>query len=886
MEVIRSSTSEITFLLDSSNAFINEQDFILISDSTKSPPKEYLAQISNLIQQKTGEIKGIALVLGEINLDNHTLSKCKFPIALKSQISKPPKGLVSKIISYREENGIYLGDIITSDEQKEPFLISPNFLERHVLCVASTGAGKSYTVGVILEEVLMKYSSAAVLLFDIHNEYWGLSQPNDGNEIESLTYEDYSPRGFLENILLFEEGSLGLGKYFDLNKLRRLSDLTAAQENSLLNIIEEPLSLEELISRIDNSNIHSSTRENLISKIHSLRNLDLFDKDLDFHSLIKPGQISIIRLDQFTDERRRKILVNEVLAQLFEKKLQGEIPREHEIVVILEEAHRFATSAEILPRIAREGRKFGVYEILISQRPGDLPDNIIANMNTLIALRIKSDKDINKIRLMEGISTDTVSVLPHLIRGEALLVGLQGATHRPIKIHVRPRLSKHIDPQEDVMSEDIPRYGHISDHIAESTTVSEIETLKTKEISQENDIALSTEIEPFNFKDLTNLLSCQHVLILHKHSGICLYGIGATMFKIDPQLISGFLSAISGLFSELKSQNAVKERTIIRTFREEIGDRAFEIITVEGAYSATAIIHDRTPKYFSFLKKRLRTFVYAFETKFLSHLKEFSGVLDDFTPAKQLLDEYLGIALTTPLQINLNYRKENITSNLDLYEIIEKQLDQLATGEGLFVEEMVNQCILDSNYNHREITEGIISFLKEKILILVDQHRKLPTFSSQLLYDVEEKILEPEKIEETELDSIQSFSDEIEQKNHSDVISVELTDSNMKWFSDIIPEISESPLPDSLKQDILERDIMFESNCRIKTSSVRAEIFSMSDLTRWAELMTQKGFIIQSKTSNPLNGIKIALKADFTTIMGSIALLKNGDFLTILAEII
>ncbi len=886
MEVIRSSTSEIIFLVDSSNALINEQDFILISDSTKSPLKEYLGQISNIIQQKTGEIKGNALVLGEINLDNHTLSKCRFPIALKSQISKPPKGLVSKIISYREENGIYLGDIITSDEQKEPFLISPNFLERHVLCVASTGAGKSYTVGVILEEVLMKYSSAAVLLFDIHNEYWGLSQPNDGNEIESITYEDYSPRGFLENILLFEEGSLGLGKHFDLNKLRRLSDLTAAQENSLLNIIEEPLSLEELISRIENSNIHSSTRDNLISKIHSLRNLDLFDKDLDFHSLIKPGQISIIRLDQFTDERRRKILVNEVLTQLFEKKLHGEIPREHEIVLIIEEAHRFATSAEILPRIAREGRKFGVYEILISQRPGDLPDNIIANMNTLIALRIKSDKDINKIRLMEGISTDTVSVLPHLIRGEALLVGLQGTTHRPIKIHVRPRLSKHIDPQEDEMPEDIPRYGHISDQISETTDVSKIETLKTEDIDQETDITLSTEIEPFSFKDLTNLLSCQHVLILQKHSGICLFGIGATMFKIDPQLISGFLSAISGLFSELKSQTAIKERTIIRTFREEIGDRAFEIITVEGTYSATAIIHDRTPKYFSHLKKRVRTFVYAFETKFLSHLKGFSGVLDDFDSAKQLLDEYLGIALTTPLQINLNYRKENITSYSDLYEIIEKQLDQLATGEGIFVEEMVNQCILDSNYNHREITEGIISFLKDKILILVDQNRKLPPFSSQLLYDVEEKIPEPEKIEETELDSIQSFSDEIEQKNHSNAISVELTESNMKWFSDVIPEISESPLPDSLKQDILERDIMFESNCRIKTSSVRAEIFSMSDLTRWAELMTQRGFITQSKTKNPLNGIKIALKAEFTTIMCSIALLKNGDFLTILAETI
>ncbi len=323
---------------------------------------------------------------------------------------------------------------------KEPFLISPNFLERHVLCVASTGAGKSYTVGVLLEEILLNYKTASVLLFDIHNEYWGLTQPNEGDEIEHLNFEDYSPRGFLENVLVFEKGSLGLGKRFDLPRLRRLVELTSAQENALLNIIKEPILFKELLSLIQESNIHTSTRENLISKIHALENSNLFEKELNLKSLIQPGQISIIRLDQFTDERKRNLLVNEILSQVFEKKLLGEIAREQEIVVIIEEAHRFSSSTEILPRIAREGRKFGIYEILISQRPGDMPDNIIANMNTLIALRIKSDKDINKIRLMDGISQETVSVLPHLIRGEALIVGLQGRTHRPIKIQVRPRL--------------------------------------------------------------------------------------------------------------------------------------------------------------------------------------------------------------------------------------------------------------------------------------------------------------------------------------------------------------------------------------------------------------------------------------------------------------
>jgi DNA helicase HerA-like ATPase len=257
-----------------------EQDFILIIDTFKIPEKQYLAQIDNLIQSKNNEIKGSALILGEIDQENHALLPCRFPISSGSLIVQPPDGLVSKIISYKGENGIYLGDVITSNTHKEPFLIPPNFLERHVLCVASTGAGKSYTVGVLLEEILLRYKTASVLLFDIHNEYWGLTQSNESSEIEYLDFEDYSPRGFRDNVLIFEKGSLGLGKGFDLPRLRRLVELTSAQENSLLNIIKEPIIFEELLSLIQESNIPTSTRENLISKIHALKNTHLFEKDL------------------------------------------------------------------------------------------------------------------------------------------------------------------------------------------------------------------------------------------------------------------------------------------------------------------------------------------------------------------------------------------------------------------------------------------------------------------------------------------------------------------------------------------------------------------------------------------------------------------------------
>lgn len=881
MEVIKSSTSEISFRIVATESSINEQDFILITDLKKIPQKQYLAQVSTLIQTKGEEIKGTAFILGEIDLKDFALSPCRFPVSPEAQISHPPEGLVSKIISYRGDHGIYLGDIITFNNQTDPFLISPSFLERHVLCVASTGAGKSYTVAVLLEEILMKFKSAAVLLFDTHNEYWGLTQQNDGPEIEHLNFEDYSPRGFLNSVLIFEKGSLGLGTRFNLPKLRRLINLTAAQENSLLNIIKKPLFLDDLMSLIQDSNIHSSTRENLISKIYSLENLRLFEKELDFKALIQPGQISIIRLDQFVDERKRNLLVNEILTQVFEKKLQGELAREHEIILVIEEAHRFANADEILPRIAREGRKFGIHEILISQRPGDLPDNIVANMNTLIALRIRSDKDITKIRLMEGISTETVSILPHLVRGEALIVGLHGGSHRPIKIRVRPRLSKHIDPQEDKMPENIPTYqpqlGEIK--IKEVPTPSDIESGISTEIEQ-SDIELpSIEVAPYSHKDLTNLLACKHILILHKKTGICIFELGITMLRIDPQLVSGFLSAISGLFSELKN-DLVKKRTILRIFTEEIGDRAFEILTVEGSNSLTAIILDRTPKYLAMLKQRLRNFSYAFETDFQEKLEDFVGVLDVFRPAIKLLDYHLGLSLITPIQINRAHKQEIPFPTL--YEVISGQIDQLAITEGLFVEEIVNQCLFDSEYSYREITEAIIFYLSKGILVLTDRNRALPPLISQKpsidlgSLEFEETIPEESEIEPTAFDlaTDEMDSEEIEQ----------LTEVDINWFNELLSDVQKSPLPDSLKSDILERNLLFESTYRIKANSIRTLTYSEAELSRWATLMTSKGFIVHQKTTNPLNGVKVTLKTDLNTLVCSITQLKTGDYLIIMGE--
>ena len=863
-KIIKATTSEIVFLNDPHQFQLHEQDYIVIHDPNRKNNPFLLAQVNKLTQEKDNELKGIALILGEFEDGKFQLFPCRVPISLESSIQLPSERLVSKIISYQGPDGIYLGDVVTSPSTTDPFLISPKFLERHVLCVASTGAGKSYSIGVLLEEILLKSKDAAIILFDIHNEYWGLVHENTGEEISFLSYEGYKPRGFFEQILVFEKDSLGLGKLFDLQRLRRLLELSSAQENVLINLLQKPESFESISSKINDANIHSGTRDNLLLKINALKKQPLFAQDLDVESLIQPGQISIIRLDQYNDEVVRTLIVNEILTQLFERKIQGQSISNQEIIIVLEEAHRFSSRSDILTRIAREGRKFGMHEILISQRPGDLPSDIIANMNTLVALRIKSEKDITKIRLMEGITAETVSVLPHLNKGEAIIVGLQEGPSNPIKIKIRPRLTKHVNPQVDKMPKVIRKYTYLNQKGEEILAKEDSNIVPNPSEFDSVDSLKISEIKPFDYKDLANILSCHHVMILHKLTGICLYKYEISMLKIDPQLVSGFLTAITSLFTELKDE-LVKDRTVIREFTEEIGDRAFKIIMIEGKYSVTALLLDRSPKFKNRLKKRIRDFVYAFEDKYSDFLTEFVGALDPFDSAITLLDNFIGLSLIGPVELNLDEIEKGL--HPELVKIIKDQREQLASSEGLYSEEIVNKSLLDTDYSYLEVISALIDFYQNKFLILKDTSRNLPSF----IITEDDKDFDAPTDEEIK-DSI--ISREIDER------SIEI-----EWIDKIISEIKENKLPKQLKQDILVRNILFESDVKVRGNKTEILIFKEMELLDLLIKFSKMGYSLVKRTNNPLKGVKVILSLDNSEMIISIADYDDNNYLCVMGNL-
>lgn len=140
------------------------------------------------------------------------------------------------------------------------------------------------------------------------------------------------------------------------------------------------------------------------------------------------------------------VAVGTVMTLLFELALRSEpdgpgIGRPGPVLFVVEEAHRFlgeqaAISArDATSRIAREGRKYGVGLMLVSQRPSELPDTALSQCGTLVALRLTNSLDQGTIRAALPDAIDGLAAaLPSLRTGEAIVSG--EAVALPVRVIV------------------------------------------------------------------------------------------------------------------------------------------------------------------------------------------------------------------------------------------------------------------------------------------------------------------------------------------------------------------------------------------------------------------------------------------------------------------
>jgi DNA helicase HerA-like ATPase len=129
------------------------------------------------------------------------------------------------------------------------------------------------------------------------------------------------------------------------------------------------------------------------------------------------------------------LAIGVVLSLLFEVSIRSNVNgpgvgRASPVLVVLEEAHRYlsdsagALTRESANRIAREGRKYGIGLLLVTQRPTELPDTALAQCGTIVALRLSNAEDQGAIRAaLPDAVAGLAAVLPSLRTGEAVVSG-------------------------------------------------------------------------------------------------------------------------------------------------------------------------------------------------------------------------------------------------------------------------------------------------------------------------------------------------------------------------------------------------------------------------------------------------------------------------------
>ena len=193
-------------------------------------------------------------------------------------------------------------------------------------------------------------------------------------------------------------------------------------------------------------------------RLHSLvngknRNYFEYDKYVDRNQFIqellidkltgKKAQIVNFNIN-YVDDRLAKVITKIISKMLFsfaaENNNRGSVP----FNIIIEEAHRYVQKDKdieilgynIFERITKEGRKYGVFLGLITQRPSELSDTAISQCSNFIVLRTIHPKDLEYIKnMVPNVSYEIIAQLKNLQPGTCIAFG--NAFKVPILISVQ-----------------------------------------------------------------------------------------------------------------------------------------------------------------------------------------------------------------------------------------------------------------------------------------------------------------------------------------------------------------------------------------------------------------------------------------------------------------
>ncbi|WP_245611281.1 ATP-binding protein [Solidesulfovibrio alcoholivorans] len=391
-------------------------------------------------------------------------------------------GDLARIYAKPTKSSVRIGSL-HQDPEVPAFMVVDDFLGKHFAVLGTTGSGKSCTVAVLLRSVLAAHGNGHIVLLDPHDEYAAAF----GDMAESVTPDNlvlpYWLLDFEEMVQVFCSGGQPY-REVEANILKECVLAAKAEywrgaggdEGGLTIDTPTPYRLARVTELLKTGMGRLDKPESAIPYLRLTARLDALRRDRRFSFMF--GQLTIednmgmvlaryLRLP--ADGRPLTIfnlagvpaeivdVVVSVLCRLiFDFALWAERGRGRPVLLVCEEAHRyvprdasaaFGPTRRALARIAKEGRKYGVSLGLVTQRPSEISETVLSQVNTLVSLRMSNEQDQLFVRrAMPENAAGLLSALPALRTQEAVVVG-EGVPV-PMRIHMR-ELAANERPRSD-----------------------------------------------------------------------------------------------------------------------------------------------------------------------------------------------------------------------------------------------------------------------------------------------------------------------------------------------------------------------------------------------------------------------------------------------------
>ncbi|MDF0680547.1 MAG: DUF87 domain-containing protein [Candidatus Nitrosocosmicus sp.] len=300
--------------------------------------------------------------------------------------------------------------------------------------------GKSHLSKILINS-LIQYG-AYVIVFDLNNEYSGLSCNIDG-----------MPSSISDKLLLLNPGRelkfdlTYFGKPSISNMLKNALDMPSASLREFFRIWDslenkKILSLFELGKAFGTWTINELVRDALLSRFHMINSSRLFssnnvnERGFQFEDVIKTkpkGAAMIVNMSRISPVVRRMIveLVMNKLIELLEKSL---IPP---IFIFAEEAQLYIRDTYWEDLITRM-RHFGIYSTFITNQPDAINDTIYRQVDNIFLFNFTNDSDLEKISKVSLVDSSTIkSLVKTLSHRNCLAIG-KAVSNLPMVIKINP----------------------------------------------------------------------------------------------------------------------------------------------------------------------------------------------------------------------------------------------------------------------------------------------------------------------------------------------------------------------------------------------------------------------------------------------------------------